>query len=43
MADKDFKVKNGLEVGDHISLPDNKQIQLLSDYILDMLKLFQDY
>ena len=28
MADKDFKVKNGLEVGDHISLPDNKQIQL---------------
>ena len=28
MADKDFKIKNGLEVGDHISLPDNKQIQL---------------
>jgi len=28
VADKDFKVKNGLEVGDHISLPDNKQIQL---------------
>ena len=27
MADKDFKIKNGLEVGDHISLPDSKQVQ----------------
>ena len=27
MSDKNFKVKNGLEVGDHISLPDNKQVQ----------------
>jgi hypothetical protein len=27
VADKDFKIKNGLEVGDHISLPDSKQVQ----------------